>query len=337
MKLLFLIIMEVIEIYSQANIKKDKEIYLRNQDKIINYTNIINIFIMTHKDFYNILTNQIYKIVADSPNQLKKKYGLKVIYSNKGKIFNKSEGYGEMAKLYYIYELYKKGNLSSKYIGLNHYRRYFNFLDDAPDFDKIFENYDIILNNKSTLNISLETQYCALHICKSLQEVIKILKEIKPEYYKTAKESLKANEIYYCNLFIMKKEDFFKYCEFIYDILLEYDRRYNFTYQKDIINYVKTYFPEEEIPYQMRLEGFLAERLSTIFFKHNFKKIKIFPIISIDNILDINEEKKKFFYKTKIIFFLLIFKLIFLFIKFYSSREIIVQLVNFFYIKYKNF
>ena len=247
MKLLFLIIMEVIILYSQTKIKKNKEIYLRNQDKSINYTNNINIFIMTHKDFYNILTNQIYKIVADVPNQLKIKYGLKVIYANKGKIFNKSEGYGEMAKLYYIYELYKNKNLSSKYIGLNHYRRYFNFLDDIPDFDKIFENYDIILNNKSILNISLETQYCSIHICKSLHEVIKILKEIKPQYYKTAIESLKAKEIYYCNLFIMKKEDFFKYCEFIYDILFEYDRRHNFTYQKDIINYMETYFPKEEI------------------------------------------------------------------------------------------
>ena len=108
-------------------------------------------------------------------------------------------------------------------------------MDDIPDFDKIFENYDIILNNISILNISLETQYCSIHICNSLHEVIKILKEIKPEYYKTAKESLKAKEIYYCNLFIMKKEDFFKYCEFIYDILFEYDRRHNFTYQKDII------------------------------------------------------------------------------------------------------
>ena len=75
-------------------------IYLRVKDKSNNYTNNINIFIMTHKDFYNNLKNQIYKIVADSPNQLKTKYDLKVIYANKGKIFNKSEAYGEMAKLY---------------------------------------------------------------------------------------------------------------------------------------------------------------------------------------------------------------------------------------------
>ena len=313
--------MEAIVIYSQNIIKKNKVIYLRVKDKSNNYTNNINIFIMTHKDFYNNLKNQIYKIVADSPNQLKTKYDLKVIYANKGKIFNKSEAYGEMAKLYYIYELYKNGNLSSKYIGLNHYRRYFQFLDDIPDFDKIFKNYDIILNAKCTLHNNLETQYCTTHICKSLHEVIKILKEIKPEYYRTAIESLKSKEIYDCNLFIMKKEDFFKYCEFIYDILFEYDRRHNFTCQKDIINYVKNYFPKENISYQMRLEGFLSERLSTIFFKHNFKKIKIFPIITIYNNLYINEERNKFLDKLKILFSFWILKFIFLLIKFYSSRE----------------
>ena len=138
-----------------------------------------------------------------------------------------------MAKLHYIYELYKDGNLSSKYIGLSHYRRYFNFLDDIPDFDKLFENYDIILSNNFTLNITLEAQYCSGHLCKSLYDVIEILKELKPEYYNTAIESIKAKDGYFFNMFIMKKEDFFKYCEFIYDILFEYDRRHNLTSQKD--------------------------------------------------------------------------------------------------------
>ena len=299
MKLLFIIL--TIIIYSQTKKEIVNNISFRNlksNKSNNNYFSNVNIFIMTHKDFYNILTNQIYKIVADAPSQLNYKYDLQVIYANKGKLFKKSKAYGEMAKLYYIYELYKNRTLSSKYIGLNHYRRYFDFLNKIPDFDKIFENYDIILNNKYLLNISLEDQFCKNHLCKSLHEVIEIL---KPEYYKTAKESLKAKEAYFGNLFIMKKEDFFKYCSFIYDILLEYDRRHNFTSQHDIINYVRNYFQEEKVEQQMRLEGFLAERLSTIFFKHNFKKIKNFPLKIINN-----EERKNLCDKFKIILFILI-------------------------------
>ena len=300
MKLLYLIIIETIIIYSKTNEEISNNISLRN---LIQDTTNTNIFIMTHKDFNNILTKKIYKIVADEPKQLSMKYDLEVLYANNGKLYKKSKAYGEMAKLYYIYEQYKNGTLSSKYIGLNHYRRYFSFLDDIPDFDEIFQNYDIILNNKFLLDVSLETHFCSVHLCKSLNEVIEILKEIKPKYYKTAQESLKSNEAYFGNLFVMRKEDFFKYCSFIFDILLEFDRRHNFTTQYDIINYVRTYFPDDEIAYQMRLEGFLAERLSTIFFKHNFKNIKFFEVKTIESKLDINEERKKIKDNCKIVLF----------------------------------
>jgi hypothetical protein len=202
-----------------------------------------------------------------------------------------------MSKLYYVYELYKNGTLSSKYIGLNHYRRYFDFMDEIPDFDKIFESYDIILPYKSLFNVSLEFQYCSAHLCKVLHEVINIIKEIKPEYYQTAIESLDAKDGYFFNMFIMKKEDFFKYCEFIYDIFFEFDRRHNFTTDKDIINYLESFFSKEIIPIQIRIQGFLSERLSSIFFKHNFKKIKNFPLIFISNTSDINKERKKSYEK----------------------------------------
>ena len=237
---------------------------------------------MAHKDFYNTRNSQVYKIVVDDETQLKNKYNLQVIYANKGKLYPKHKSYAEMSKLYYIYELYRNGTLSSKYIGLNHYRRYFNFLDNIPDLDKIFENYEVILNNKRRIIPNLKRQYCDFTLCKPLEEVTKIIKEKKPEYYKTAIESLNAKDGYFKNMFIMKKADFFKYCEFIYDILFELDRRHNFTSDKDIINYLKNYYPKNLAKYHMRIQGFLSERLSTIFFKHNFKRIKEFPIVTLN-------------------------------------------------------
>jgi hypothetical protein len=241
-----------------------------------------------------------------------------VIYANKGALYQKRIAYGEMSKLYYIYGLYKTGALSSKYIGLNHYRRYFNFLDNIPDLDKIFENYDIILNDKYWFKSNSKNQYCSSTLCQPLEEVINIIKEKKPEYYKTAIESLYAKDGYICNIFIMKKGDFFKYCEFIYDILFEFDKRYNFTSDKDVANYMKKYYPKNLIHFHMRMQGFLAERLSTIFFTHNFKKIKTFPMIILNKKLITTEDrrKRKYFninkYKT---FFLLLIILMILIIK----------------------
>ena len=60
--------------------------------------------------------------MADDKTQLKKKYNLSVIYADKGMLYQKRYSYAEMSKLYYIYQLYRNGTLSSKYIGLNHYR-----------------------------------------------------------------------------------------------------------------------------------------------------------------------------------------------------------------------
>ena len=305
MRLFYIMIIEAIIIYSKNNKLNEEEILFTSlsQKKLINNTNI---FIVAHKDFNNSLTNQIYKIVVDEPTQLKNNYNLQVLYANKGRLFKMRKSYAEMSKLYYVYELYKNGTLSSKYIGLNHYRRYFNFLNEIPDFDKIFESYDIILPDKLLFNVSLDFQFCFIHLCKTLDDVIDIIKEIKPEYYKTAIESLNAKDGYFYNIFIMKKEDFFKYCEFIFDVFFEFDRRNNFTSDKDIINYLESYLPKEKASLQIRVQGFLSERLSSIFFKHNFKRIKNVPVILATDIPDINQERKKSYDKLNIIIFIVL-------------------------------
>ena len=180
-----------------------------------------------------------------------------------------------MFKLYYIYQLYKNETISSKYIGQNHYRRYFNFTDNIPDLDKIFENYDVILNEELQLFQGVRKFYCDFHICKNFDELIEIIKDIKPEYYNTSIKTINDTTMFACNLFIMKKEDFFKYCEFMFDILFEFDRRHNFTTDDDLLEYTKKIYNDTiHIYYQSRIQAFLSERISNIFFKQYFKKIK---------------------------------------------------------------
>ena len=170
--------------------------------------NFLNIFIATHKDFQNYRYNPVYKIIANDSSQLKNKYNLEVLYCDPdNEIKDKQNAYSEMSKIYYIYKLYKSGKMSSKYIGFNHYRRYFPFLDNIPDLDEIFQNYDIIVGHMFDMNgKSLLAYYCSYHICKNFDEMINVIKDIKPEYYKTAIEVAKNNIIYGTNLFIMKKK-----------------------------------------------------------------------------------------------------------------------------------
>ena len=74
----------------------------------------------------------------------------------------------------------------------------------------------------------------------------------------------------------MKKHDFFRYCEFMFDVLFEFDRRNNFTKDDDVINYLRKNYKNIDYNRQSRLQAFLSERIGNIFFYHNFKKIKTF-------------------------------------------------------------
>lgn len=261
------------------NIENDNLIYkqVNNYQKLGTNSLMLKIFIIANKDFNSLRYNPIYSIVVDHKMQLKNNYSLNIIYANEGKLFGMRKSYAEMSKIYFIYQLYKKGNISSKYIGFNHYRRYFVFKDNIPYIEDIFKDYDVILNKQFHLNMTVKKQYCSIHICKIYDVMLDIIKKIKPDYYKTAIKTSKERKIYFCNLFIMKKEDFFKYCEFLFDILFEFDKRNNFTSDNDVINYLKSiYNDSDKISYQTRIQGFLSERISNIFFRHNFKRIKTF-------------------------------------------------------------
>ena len=77
----------------------------------------------------------------------------------------------------------------------------------------------------------------------------------------------------------MKKQDFLNYGKFMFDILFEFDKRNNFSSDKDVLDYTKKIYNNSVNSYvQLRLQAFLSERISNIFFHHYFKKVKIYDI-----------------------------------------------------------
>ena len=161
---------------------------------------------------------------------------------------------------------------------MNHYRRYFNFTDNIPDLDKIFENYDVILNSPLKVRGNMKKQFCRSHNCKKYDEIMKIIKDIKPEYYKMALKVSKKKKLHYCNLFIMKKQDF------MFDILFEFDKRNNYTSDDDLLNYTKKLYNNQSQLYQSRLEAFLSERIGNIYYFHNFQHFKLFDYGNYKNL-----------------------------------------------------
>jgi len=91
-----------------------------------------------------------------------------------------------------------------------------------------------------------------------------------PEFSETAKNYNSQKENYLFNMFIMKKEIFNNYCNWLFSILQEAETKIN----------IKDYDD-----YQSRVMGFLSERLTGIYItylKNQGKKIKELPVLFYD-------------------------------------------------------
>lgn len=241
----------------------------------------MNLYICTHTDFPDKINNKTYyKIICDRRDQLSQSYSLEIIPTEKdNELYPKSYGYCECSKMYYIWKQYKSGNISSKYVGFNHYSRIFEFKNNVPNLTDIFNKYDAILRDYYFIKgTTIKGQFANDHFVEFLDEALEIIKNNYTEYYQTALNTMKRTKINLCNIFIMKQEHFIKYGEFVFGVLLEFDRRHNLKTNQDIKNFIiqevqKTKRRNIDINYQSRLQGFLAERISQIFYDHHFKNI----------------------------------------------------------------
>ena len=238
-----------------------------------------NLYICTHIDFPNEINNKkFYKILCDKKEQLKNKYSLEIIETYKdNELYPKNRGYSECSKIFYIWKKYKNGEISSEYVGFNHYRRVFKFKNNVPNLTDTFKNYDIILHKEYDLRETIQDQFANYHFADFLDEVMEIIKDNFTEYYPTAMKSIKRTKINICNIFIMKKEYFIIYGEFLFGVLMEFDRRHNLKTDEDIKNFIvqeiiRTGKKNYNVDYQSRVEAFLSERISQIFYDHHFKK-----------------------------------------------------------------
>jgi hypothetical protein len=132
-----------------------------------------------------------------------------------------------------------------EYIGHNHYRRFFKN-EDIYDYEK----YDIIISKPifSSNVISLLQQYNFYHNINDLILCINIIKNINKKFGEKFESYLITSGTNYapCNMFIMKKELFFEWCEFLFPILFELEKNIDLS---------------ERDNYQKRALCFLTERI----------------------------------------------------------------------------
>ncbi len=179
-------------------------------------------------------------------------------------ISDKNNSYNEITALYWAWKNYEELG-SPDYIGLMHYRRHFIFRkshDVVEAVDEIDSDYysRINYNEDSIAHLFDDCDYVAHigrvdniykhykenHHIEDLDLAISILKDKYPEYSATADRYLNMSYCNLCNMFILPKKEFFEYCEWLFNILFEFERRVDLT--------------------DKRL--FISERMTGIFIEH---------------------------------------------------------------------
>lgn len=236
----------------------------------------IKIIVATHKK-YQMPKDDVY-LPLHVGCEGKKKFGFKG--DNTGcNISTKNPNFCELTGLYWAWK-----NLDADYIGLVHYRRYFTTKTVIPkkenekfkivlskkEVEEKLEKYDIILPKKR--NYFIETVYShyghTMHV-EPLIETGKIIQEKYPEYYPEFENLKKRTKLHAFNMFIMKKEYLDKYCEWLFDILFELEKRI------DITKYDA---------FHARLFGRISERLLDIWIKTNNLNYDEIKVINMQNI-----------------------------------------------------
>lgn len=223
----------------------------------------IKVFVATHKKANLPENNNLYVPIQVGAENKK---DLGYLKDNTGEnISYKNPNYCELTALYWMWK-----NCKADIIGLVHYRRFFfrtiisknfNNLLSKKDIEKLMEKYDIILPQKEYIvNYSLEEQWYKIHNKKDLDICKDIINEKFPEYINYFEQVYKSHGFYAFNMFIAKRKIIEKYCEWLFDILFELEKRI------DLSSYDQ---------YNQRIFGFLSERLFNVWIEKNSKDLKI--------------------------------------------------------------
>lgn len=197
-------------------------------------------------------------------------------------ISHKNRSFCELTAHYWAWK-----NLGeAEYVGLSHYRRYFDFGNEpgnvrivrtesffaeehpVPDMDSVFEECDIILSKPRVHSRNIYTEYARRHRGEDILTVREIVAERSPEYLEAFdKIFFKNNRLARFNMFVMRRHHFEEYSEWLFDTLFEAERRIE--------------VPAD--PVQGRIFGYISERLLMVYALHKRMRINYKAVYMVDD------------------------------------------------------
>ncbi|WP_413294132.1 DUF4422 domain-containing protein [Bdellovibrio sp. HCB185ZH] len=194
-------------------------------------------------------------------------------------ISQKNRNYCELTAEYWVW---KNQNPKTDYIGLAHYRRFFNFsaknnsggIEDFTQFDPETiskfgwsdanvadrcASVDMVIP-RLQVNVYFRTNYAAYshyHSKQDMDLLVGIVREITPNFEDAIQKVMKRRSGRFCNMFVFKRAYFEEFMDWQFKVLSELEKR-------TTVN--------QEDSYQRRIFGFAAERLLDIYVEHVMKR-----------------------------------------------------------------
>lgn len=161
----------------------------------------------------------------------------------------------ELTALYWM-----RHNVEAQYYGLVHYRRFFGKKNPLTflEISEYLKKNDVILPKKRSYYVeSLYSHYSHTHYAIHLEVTREIISSLCPSYLTEFDKLKKRKSAHMFNMLIMKKGLFHSYCDWLFPILFELEKRI------DVSNYDS---------FQKRYLGRISELLFDVWL--NFNKIK---------------------------------------------------------------
>lgn len=200
----------------------------------------IEILVCAHKQDANTRNGGVYRAVQ-AGKVLHPELDLGFTCDNDGEnISEKNPFWSEYTVLYWGW----KNQKNVCYSGLCHYRRYFDLDINEKNIDTLFAKKDILVIKPSSPMLSKRERMNNLARMTSFEDTVLFLDTILymyPQYNKEIMEYFFNSRLRVpFSMFIAKKEIFDQYCEFIFPVLFEMEKRikqHGYTRQKRAIGY----------------------------------------------------------------------------------------------------
>lgn len=236
--------------------------------------NNVSIMVATHKNYEfpldaGYLPIQVGRAISENP--------LNVLSDNIGEnISHLNKNFCELTGLYWLWK-----NKKADTYGLVHYRRYFKSSSNtttvlgkeicsSTELVDLLKEYQIVLSKPRNYWIeSIRKHYENAHHISDLDTLEDIIRDFHPKYLTAFNEVMNRKTVSLYNMFVMHSKPFNEYCDWLFSILFEAQKRIKY---------------QDYGPYQGRVFGFLAERLLNVWVEHNIPsdQIKFLPVVNLE-------------------------------------------------------